>query len=112
FQGFPVTAEDVVVDVGCGGGGASMFCARQGAHVVFCDIEPDNVESLTERIRQTSARAFQGLITDCCPLPLESGFASRVISMEMLEHVEDPAAVLAELVRIGQPGALYLIAVP
>jgi len=30
----------------------------------------------------------------------------------MLEHVDDPAAVMAELARIGKPGALYLISVP
>jgi len=32
--------------------------------------------------------------------------------MEMLEHVDEPAEVLRELVRIGKPGALYLISVP
>ncbi len=32
--------------------------------------------------------------------------------MEMLEHVQDPAGVMKELVRVGRPGALYLISVP
>ena len=46
------------------------------------------------------------------PLPVADASMSRVISMEVLEHVEDPAAFLRELVRVGQPGALYLLAVP
>ena len=112
FRGFPIGTDDVVVDVGCGAGGASLFCARYGAHIVYCDIDQENIERLGERIRDTPARSPRGIVTDCDPLPLEEGFASRVIAMEMLEHVDDPAAILRELARIGKPGALYLISVP
>lgn len=112
FRGFAITAEDVVVDIGCGAGGASLFCARYGAQIVYCDLDPTNIENLAARISNTSARDPRGIVTDCTPLPLEDGFASRVIAMEMLEHVDAPAAVLAELARIGKPGALYLISVP
>lgn len=112
FRNFQIGAEDVVVDVGCGAGGASLFCARYGAQVVYCDLDPGNIESLNERIQHTPAREPRGIVTDCNPLPLAEGFASRVIAMEMLEHVDDPAAILRELARIGKPGALYLISVP
>lgn len=112
FRGFPVAADDVVVDVGCGAGGATLFCARRGAHVIYCDVNKRNIEQLSTLVRETPARASQGIVTDCSPLPLESNVASRVVSMEMLEHVDDPAAVLGELARIGRPGALYLISVP
>ena len=37
---------------------------------------------------------------------------SRIICMEVIEHVEDPAAFVAELARVGEPDALYLLAVP
>lgn len=112
FSGFPITADDIVVDVGCGSGGATLFCARRGAHVVFCDVNEKNIAQVAARISDTPARASQGIVTDCNPVPLASGFASRIVSMEMLEHVDDPAVVLRELVRIGKPGALYLISVP
>ncbi|QQD23733.1 methyltransferase domain-containing protein [Venatoribacter cucullus] len=112
FRGFPISAGDTVVDVGCGAGGATLFCARTGAHVVYCDIGQDSIDRLTEKVKETPARSHQGVVTNCMPLPLESNLATRVISMEMLEHVDDPAAVMAELARIGKPGALYLISVP
>jgi hypothetical protein len=32
--------------------------------------------------------------------------------MEMLEHTLDPEKIMAELVRVGKPGAQYLITVP
>lgn len=80
--------------------------------MVYCDISAANIERLDPLLKDSPARASQGVVTDCMPLPLDSNFASRVVAMEMLEHVDDPPSVMAELVRIGQPGALYLIAVP
>lgn len=112
FKGFAVGAEDSVLDIGCGSGGATLFCANRGAHVVFVDVVAEKVESLRARVAQTPARRVEGIVSDGLPLPLADASMSRVIAMEVLEHVEDPAAFLAELARVGQPGALYLLAVP
>jgi SAM-dependent methyltransferase len=112
FEGFPVGPEDVVLDVGCGEGGATMFCARQGAHVVFTDMERDKVEDLEKRVAASPASGYEALVCDTNPLPLPDGYASKILAMEMLEHTDDPGQILQELVRVGQPGALYLITVP
>lgn len=110
--GFAVSAEDTVVDVGCGTGGASLFCARQGATVYFSDVEQEKVDEASERLASTNNERCFGLVSDTNPLPLEDGVATRVVAMEMLEHVDDPQQIMAELVRIGRPGALYLLSVP
>lgn len=110
--GFPISAEDIVLDVGCGDGGATLFCARQGAHVVFSDLDRQKVEQLTLKVAETPARKSEGLVCDTNPLPLADGYASRIMAMEMLEHTEQPDEILRELVRVGQPGALYLLTVP
>ena len=112
FKGFAISAADSVLDVGCGAGGATLFSANRGAHVVFTDVVAEKIESLKARVAQTPARQFEGFVSDSIPLPVADASMSRVISMEVLEHVEDPAAFLRELVRVGQPGALYLLAVP
>lgn len=112
FSGFAIGPQDVVLDVGCGAGGATLFCANRGAHVVFSDVVPEKIEALRQKLEQTPARAVEGLVSDSNPLPLAADYASRIIALEMLEHVDDPATVLRELVRVGQPGALYLLAVP
>jgi hypothetical protein len=54
--GFPVTAQDVAIDVGCGGGMDSMFCAGQGAHVIYVDSNPDEVALAGTRLAGTGAR--------------------------------------------------------
>ena len=112
FKGFAISAEDSVLDVGCGAGGATLFSANRGAHVVFTDVVAEKIESLKARVALTPARKFEGFVSDSIPLPVAAASMSRVISMEVLEHVEDPAAFLRELVRVGQLGALYLLAVP
>ncbi len=112
LQGFPIAPADVVLDVGCGEGGATMFAARHGAHVIFSDTNADQIAQLSRKVADSAARGYQALVGDSNPLQLGDNIASRVIAMEMLEHVDDPAQVLAELVRVGQPGALYLLTVP
>jgi SAM-dependent methyltransferase len=112
MTGFPVTPDDVVVDAGCGDGGVSNFCANRGAHVILCDVDAGKIQKALDRLSKTPARKLEAHVTDANPLPLADGTATRVICTEVLEHVDDPAAFMAELLRIGRPGALYLITVP
>jgi ubiquinone/menaquinone biosynthesis C-methylase UbiE len=112
FRGFPITAEDVVLDLGCGHGGSTLFCARRGAHVIFTDSEAEKVDALREKVRETPARQAEGIVSNSLPLPLADNLASKIIALEVLEHVEQPLAILQELVRVGRPGAQYFISVP
>ena len=53
-----------------------------------------------------------GIVTDCDPIPLPDATASVIVCSEVMEHVEAPARFLAELVRVGKPGAQYVMSVP
>src|SRR5882757_10102163 len=99
--GFRVTGKDVVIDVGCGGGMDSMFCAEQGAHVIYVDSNPNEVAVLGTRLAGTRARELTPIVSDANPLPLPAGTATRVIASEVLEHVDDPKQFLEELIRVG-----------
>jgi SAM-dependent methyltransferase len=112
FPGFPITAEDTVVDVGCGEGLVCAFAGHQGAEVIGIDVEPHLVERAREAMRGVPARSFRGIVSDADPIPLPDGCATVVVATEVMEHVEDPRRFLAELARIGRPGARYLISVP
>ncbi|WP_166222038.1 class I SAM-dependent methyltransferase [Pseudomonas atagonensis] len=112
FTGFPVNAEDIVLDVGCGDGGNLQFCGMRGAKVIIADIDANKVETSRQRLSETPAREVEHHVTDGNPLPIADATATRVVSTEVIEHVDDPAQFLAELVRVGQPGALYLLSVP
>lgn len=112
FKGFPISEEDSVVDLGCGPGGATLFCANRGASVTYVDINPDTIEKLSLKVSKTKAREHHGIVSNSSPLPLPDEYGNRIIAMEVIEHVDEPLETLKELVRIGQPGALYLLSVP
>ena len=112
FKGFVVSADDTLLDVGCGDGGNVHFCGMRGAKIIIADIDGAKVEATRLRLGDTPARDVECHVTDCNPLPIADATATRVVSTEVLEHVDDPAQFLAELVRVGKPGALYLLSVP
>lgn len=112
FRGIPVGPDDVVVDLGCGDSGNSYYCAKRGAHVIAVDVDPAALAAVKARIAQLDPDLCTTLVSDANPLPLADETATRIICTEVLEHVEDPDQVLAELFRIGKPGARYLLSVP
>jgi 2-polyprenyl-3-methyl-5-hydroxy-6-metoxy-1,4-benzoquinol methylase len=110
--GFTITSTDTVVDIGCYDGNACVFAGNLGATVIGVDIDAEAIGRAIGRMKQTRARSFQGIVSECNPIPLPDGTATAVICTEMLEHVDDPKRCAAELARIGKPGCRYLITVP
>jgi SAM-dependent methyltransferase len=112
FAEFEINADDVVVDVGCGGGDVCIHAAKRGASVIGIDIEPELIERTTRAMSAIGAHSFHGIVSDANPIPLPDASATVVVATEVMEHVPDPARFLSELVRIGRPGARYLLSVP
>ncbi|APC16784.1 SAM-dependent methyltransferase [Pseudomonas frederiksbergensis] len=112
LKGFAITAEDTLLDVGCGEGVATLFAVRQGASVIFTDSEHDKVRDLARQVNAQTQASSLGLVSNSLPLPLADGCATKVVCMEVLEHVDAPEQFMAELVRMGRPGAQYLLSVP
>jgi len=111
-KGVPICPGNVVVDVGCGDGGAIKFCAGRGASVIFTDIDEKKVRKLELELREIASGSVQGIVGTGEDIDLADAVADRIISTEVLEHVDDPQKVMAEMYRIGKPGAMYLLTVP
>lgn len=110
--GFQISRDDTVIDVGCGEGGTCRFAGDCGAKVIAVDIDHRMIEIVSKKMQRSRARSYLGLVSDANPLPIPDATATRVVAQEVLEHVDNPAGFIAELVRVGKPGAQYLISVP
>lgn len=111
YPGFPVGADDVIADIGCGDGGASLFCARQGAQVIMSDLDLDRLVRAGARVA-AAGRRVETRHGDGAALPIADATATRTICTEVIEHVDNPDALTAELFRITRPGGLLLLACP
>ena len=88
-----------VVDLGCGLGGYSKVLAERGFEVRGFDVVPEYVE----RARELGVRAE---VYDGERLPLEDGSVDTVFLLEVIEHLEEPARLLAEARRVARGSVL------
>ncbi len=114
-----VAPGDRLLDLGCGFGRHAFEAARRGASVVALDPGRDEVEGVRatfggmvdagELAPSTRAGAVQG---DALHLPFADGAFDRVIASEVLEHIPDDVAAMAELARVLRPGGTMAVTVP
>ena len=97
------------VDVGCGAGLLAEPLARLGASVTAVDPAPENVavaklhaekQGLAIDYRTGGVEALRGESFDL------------VTSMEVIEHVADPAAFIVELAGLLAPGGIMILSTP
>jgi ubiquinone/menaquinone biosynthesis C-methylase UbiE len=112
FPGVHLGAEDVLVDVGCGSGGVLEFCQRYAGKIFALDIDAEALSAVRSRTLFADAENISFVSASAEQLPITTGTATKVLCLEVLEHVDDPELVVAELFRIGRPGCIYLISVP
>lgn len=90
----------VVVDLGCGGGLLGVPLAQRGARVVGIDLARQALAAGQAR----GERRFRPVAGDLGAVPLADGFADVVLLADVIEHVDEPRAVVAEAVRLLRPG--------
>lgn len=113
FTGVVVTADDIVADVGCSDRPeVARFCADRGAHTILVDTNTEGLARLRSQLSNYDQSLLSFVEGEEGRIPLADGTASIVVSTEVLEHVDDPVAFMAELVRIGKSGAPYILSAP
>jgi 2-polyprenyl-3-methyl-5-hydroxy-6-metoxy-1,4-benzoquinol methylase len=111
YRGVPISKDDTVVDVGCGSGGPLQFLSTRGAKVIAVDVSAEVIEIARSAV-ESQGGVVEFRVAHTQALPVADDFATRVVCMEVLEHVDDPSFSLSEMYRIGKSGALYLLTVP
>jgi 2-polyprenyl-6-hydroxyphenyl methylase/3-demethylubiquinone-9 3-methyltransferase len=92
----------ILVDAGCGGGLLAPHVERLGYRHIGVDLRRAGLE-------QSAARGVTPVAGDVTALPLTDGAADVVVAGEILEHVPDLQAAVAELCRVLRPGGLLVL---
>jgi SAM-dependent methyltransferase len=114
-----LVAGDLLLDLGCGFGRHAYEAARRGADVVALDAGRDEVDgvaavfcAMAEEGQLDDAARVGTVQGDGLRLPFGDATFDRVICSEVLEHLHDDRAAMAELARVLRPGGTMAVTVP
>lgn len=101
----------VVLDVGCGAGGKTMYYAAQGAvRVIGMDVVERYRPEAEGLARELGCEdVFSFLCRDAADTELPAASVDAIVMNDAMEHVARPEAVLAECARVlKRGGRLYV----
>jgi SAM-dependent methyltransferase len=101
-----------VLDLGCGYGGRTVYYAEAcGAReVVGLEVTDGMVERCRDFAEARGAENVSFLVGFAEKLPVEDASVDAIVCFDVLEHVDDPASVFAEIARVLTPqGRAWLV---
>jgi 2-polyprenyl-6-hydroxyphenyl methylase/3-demethylubiquinone-9 3-methyltransferase len=96
-----------VLDLGCAGGFMAEALAERGARTTGIDPAADAIAA-AQAHAASHGRAIRYDVGVGEALPYPDGAFDAVVCVDVLEHVRDLAAVLAEVARVLRPDGLFL----
>ena len=93
-----------LVDVGCGN--ATLLQVLDGSSWRYVGVDLVRHPAFPELLELVQADLDRG------PIPLPTDSADVVVSAETIEHVENPRALMREMVRIVRPGGWLFVTTP
>jgi SAM-dependent methyltransferase len=119
FDRLGIGPSTKVIDVGCGAGRHAFEAYRRGADVVAFDRDEAELRSVDTILRAMAeggeapaAASAKVVVGDALSLPYADETFDCVIASEILEHVPQDDAAIAELVRVLKVGGTLAVSVP
>jgi len=100
-----------LLDVGCAWGYFLLGAARSGAKAFGVDYHEPFLK-IARRLADYNGVPVELCFADAHALPFPGGSFDVVVCSEVIEHVTDWEAVVAELARVARPGGTVVISTP
>lgn len=101
-----------VLDVGCGMGEFINRLSATGANVVGVDGSDRCVESVKSHTHKTRYPRCEQVNLEQSPLPHSDGTFDVVVSLDVIEHLENTEFYLSEIYRVLKFGGYVIISTP
>ena len=98
-------ADLAILDAGCGTG-INLSYLREFGQVTGVDVSPEAIRFCRER------GADSVHLGDLYRLPYRNDLFDLVTALDVLEHLDEEAGAVREMVRVTKPGGLLLFTVP
>ncbi len=95
---------ETILDAGCGAGHYTQALVEAGAAVTALDIEPAMIDAIKSRLQ------VETMLGDLMAVRLEPRF-DKIVCAGVLEFVQEPGAVVANLAKGLRPGGTMVILV-
>ncbi len=119
FDRLAIGPSTTVIDVGCGAGRHAFEAYRRGANVIAFDRDESELRSVEGTLRAMAeageapaAASANVVLGDALQLPYADETFDCVIASEILEHIPQDTAAIAELVRVLKVGGTMAVSVP
>ena len=102
-----IRPEHRVIEFGCGGGVVLSAIGRLACTTMGCDLSAIALAKARSRPGKHSVAQ-----ADIARMPFPDNCADLVYSLEVLEHVWNPATVILEMIRVTRPGGTIFFTTP
>jgi cyclopropane fatty-acyl-phospholipid synthase-like methyltransferase len=102
-----ITQNEIVLEIGCGAGALLTEAAEKGATVIGIDISNNQI-----KYAKSSFPNLFVAVASAEKLPISNGVVSKCFAIEVLEHVQNPDQLLAEIYRVLKDDCELIIVVP
>ena len=106
--------DKVVLDIGCGAGGKTLYYASKGVKKIYGVDVVDRYKEESSQLAQQKdlSHLFEFILGDAANLQFEDSTFDTIIMNDAMEHVDKPLEILKECHRVLKPGGKLYVNFP
>src|SRR3989338_2691659 len=109
---FPLHPSESVVNLGCGVGPQVAAYKGRFQSMTCIDLSEERLRQLQIFMQEQGVTNFRTLAVPVEATGLPSASFDRALCIDIIEHLPDPTALLAEVSRLLKPGGTALVTIP